>query len=584
MNPAYRSSSPQPSTLDSHHDPDSDLAQNIGRGSSHVSPHVSQPNSADNTPRKPIRQQAPPQESFFRSSNHSDRDFQAHPQRSDFPEVPHNEYPTDGMTQFCRINPPTTSDVSSNASPLRPASRDSQSECSVPTSFTSQDPSLGASSPTKGFNDSDLSQRSAPEAEKKKSGFFQNRSPFRRKSKSEKDRPQSFAASSNNRNTWAPASAGTARPGMPFGRHQANGRISPSPEPVDPRASFQLNIGNNVFDVASPDVQRRVPQKQATDGQDEMAKALAAVKDLTKQSSVRMSADRYAGMSTPVPGSASGSSSSVPTRSSMPDRTRHPGDRVAPPPSYTSQPQQSMSRLGAPQPAHTSRQMQQTTQRFAEQNRSLFNPSSAQSRPGTGGAAAAPGHDRTTSPIPPRAASPRPASYGSNNMNRMSQPNMTRAVSPNPHRMSQGNIPRAASPNPYLNGGGNVSASGRPRAQSTSPVKGRNADPYGAQRQSYGASPADQIPRARSPQPSFGGSQAGDSMAIQLAPASSDQGYAGQTQYPSRGSGRPMSNYGAMTQAGMPDQRTRSKSFGVGGGMGAQQVSRDGRPVIHYGE
>ena len=573
MNPAYRSSSPQPSTLESHHDPSSDLAQDLGIGGM----GRSQPNSQDNTPRKPVRQAAQPEETQFRTSNNSQRGFGAQmPQREDFPEVPHNEYPEDGMTQFCRTDGPIASDGSSVASNMRPSSRDSHSELSNAASFTSPEPSLGAPSPTKGFNGSDLSQRSGLEGEKKKSGFFQNRSPFRRKSKSEKDGPESFQPPPGNRNTWAPSNTKNTRPGVPFGRNQNNSRVSPSPEPADPRASFQLNVGNNVFDVASPDATRKAQPKQQPDGQDEMARALAAVKDLTKQSSVRMSADRYAGMSTPAAGSVAGSTaSSNPSRarpSHVPDRTRNQPDQPGPPPSY-SNPPQPMSRLGAPQPAHTSRQMQQTTQRFAEQNRNMFNSSSPQSRPGTRGNGA--GNDRATSPLPIRSTSPRPASYGSNNAG----------------HSSQGNLPRAASPNPYLNGGGpNANGASRPRAQSTSPVKPRGGDHYGGGRpQSYfGAAANEQIPRARSPQPQFNAPRGGDEMAIQLAPGPGGNGYGPPSQYPPRGGagGRPVSNYGGMAgPGGAPDQRTRSKSFGAGGPAGGgQQVARDGRPILHYGK
>ena len=71
-------------------------------------------------------------------------------------------------------------------------------------------------------------------------------------------------------------------------------------------------------------------------------------------------------------------------------------------------------------------------------------------------------------------------------------------------------------------------------------------------------------------------------MAMQLAPAPSDRGYPPQGQYAPRGGngGRPVSTYGGMPQPGMNDQRMRSKSFGAGG----QQMSRDGRPVLHFGE
>lgn len=72
-------------------------------------------------------------------------------------------------------------------------------------------------------------------------------------------------------------------------------------------------------------------------------------------------------------------------------------------------------------------------------------------------------------------------------------------------------------------------------------------------------------------------------MAMQLAPAPGDAGYAPpQGHYAPRGgnSGRPVSTYGAMQPQPMPDQRMRSKSFGAG----SQQLSRDGRPVLHFGK
>ena len=573
MNPAYRSSSPQPSTLESHHDPNSDLAQEMGMGGA----GRSQPNSQDNTPRKPIRQSTQPDDGQFRTSNSSQRGLMQVPNADELPEVPHNEYPTDGMTQFCRVNAPTASDGSSVASNVRPSSRDSHSEYSNSASFTSPEPSLGAPSPTKGLGTSDLSQRSGPEPDKKKTSFFQNRSPFRRKSKSEKDRPESFQLPPSNRNTWAPSNTNTTRPGLPFGRNQGNDRISPSPEPADPRASFQLNVGKNVFDVASPDAQRKQPLRQQAGEQDEMARALAAVKDLTKQSSVRMSADRYAGMSTPAPGSATGSSTSQPTRarpSHIPDRTRNQPDQAAPPPSYQTQPQQPpMSRLGAPRPAHTSRQMQQTTQRYTEQNRNLFSSAPAQPRAATRGGVP-PGPDRATSPLPFRSTSPRPTSRGNSH----------------PHGASQGNLPRAASPNPYLNGGANANPANRPRAQSTSPVKPRTSGQYGMGRpQSQYDVTANQIPRARSPQPQFNAPRSGDEMAIQLAPGPGDNGYGPPAHYPPRGGsgGRPVSTYDGMAPPGsMPDPRGRSKSFGANGGGpgGGQQLSSDGRPIWHYCE
>lgn len=74
-------------------------------------------------------------------------------------------------------------------------------------------------------------------------------------------------------------------------------RPSGSPEPVDPRASFQLNVGNNVFDVATPDqkntAMQNIPLHSAAEELDPIAQALAELKGSTKASSSRVSADNY---------------------------------------------------------------------------------------------------------------------------------------------------------------------------------------------------------------------------------------------------------------------------------------------------
>ena len=76
---------------------------------------------------------------------------------------------------------------------------------------------------------------------------------------------------------------------------------SASPEPVDPRANFQLNIGDNVFDVASPDAHDPAKTNKQEEELDPIAQALAELKGVTKQTSLRVSADRYHGIATPIP-------------------------------------------------------------------------------------------------------------------------------------------------------------------------------------------------------------------------------------------------------------------------------------------
>jgi hypothetical protein len=379
--------------------------------------------------------------------------------------------------------------------------------------------------------------------QKKKSGFFN--SPFRRRSQKLTDAPsQAASVTPTTRNTWTPAttrSAGTSPTKPPFGTgNRANTwQKQPSPDPdLDPRADgYQLGIGNNVFDVASPDSRKPPPpKKDARYELDPIAAALAELKGVTKQASVRTSADRHYGMSTPAPPASPGvdgrgmQAGAVPTPFAQ-------SSRSTPPPAYD----QPMSRLGAPQPAHTSREMQKTTERFTNQKRDMFN-SGGPNRPGPGGGPQS---------APPRAASPRPFA----NSDQRQQPY------------------RAPSPNPYGDAGS------RPRAQSSSPMKPQQPS-YGGYN-SRGGSPGYQVPRAASPNPAYSRSRPGSSrgedggMALQLAPSGGGQDpYAG-----SQRGGRPQSQYygdsGNSSYGGA--DRTRSQSVGA-----QRQVTKDGRPILHY--
>ncbi len=518
INPAFRSSSPQPSILDSHHDPHSDLAVRMG----HLETNTPPSRETTLTPQKATQQQPPPVIDYRRQPQ-TQAPYQL--KADELCQVPHNEYPTDGMTMFCRTAPP--SDRSSAASPVRPSSRDSQSEYSNPTSFSSQEPASRKQSLTK----QDALQTShamspAKQVQKKRSGFFSN-SPFRRKSKHEKEAPAITTPTS--RNTWGSANSrhdenNNPSPTRQYGYGQnSRDRYSGSPEPVDPRASFQLNVGPNVFDVASPDSNRnkpapknmKVPNKEL----DPIAAALAELKGVNKQSSVRMSADRYAGVATP--GRAS--------TSSMQSSDVQAAQRGTPPPSYHDQP---VRRLDAPQPAFTSAQMQSTTRKYVGQNQDIY----GSSRPGTRGS----GSEM------PRATSPRPI----------------RSTSPRPGYQSQGQTghPRAASPNPYNNGA-------RPRqSPNTSPAK---------QTYSRHNSPND-VGRLPSPQPQYTRQERPNSsagMAMQLSSGDGERARGGNA-------ARPTSHYGGQP----PPQdhgagRTRSKSVADG-----RKFGQDGRPIMHFGK
>ena len=552
INPAFRSSSPQPSTYESHHDPQSDLAIQMG---AHHDPNT--PASRENTltPQKTMSQ--PPPALDYRRRAQPQAPVLLNQQGEIV--IPHNEYPTEGMTMFCRTDVPP-SERSSVRSPVRPSSRDSQSEYSNPTSFSSLEPTSGKVSPTKQMLPP-AAQPISPEkqVQKKRSGFFSN-SPFRRKSKHEKDssRPISMAPPVS-RNGWGALNTGSnnpspTRPGTAT-RDFAN--QSHSPEPVDPRANFQLNVGPNVFDVASPDVNRHRPASALAPApsadQDPIAAALAELKGVTKQSSTRVSADRYHGIATPGPGTPGAHNSAVAA-----------AKRGTPPPGYHDQP---MSRLDAPKPAFTSAQMQQTTRKYVGQNQDMYGGS----RPGTSG-----GMPRAASPLPLRSTSPRPgfsnqvqSGYGSNDG-------------------------RSASPNPY----GNSAGLARPRqsqpqsqSQGNSPVKQGYGSTNGSMdRYSRHTSPND-VRRAVSPQPQFARperpSSSSGGMALQLSNGGGqmESAYAGSHRGRGDGVQRPVSYYGggagagAGVGAGDAGARARSKSV-----VDARQFTREGRPIVHFGK
>ena len=520
INPAFRSSSPQPSMLESHHDPQSDINARLEFQET-ITPSGRETSL---TPQKATQKQAPPIIDYRRDV-HTQVPYQL--KADDLCQVPHNEYPADGMTMFCRTAPP--SERSSAASPMRPSSRDSQSDYSNPTSVSSQEPGSGKQSPPKQDAMQTASVASPlKQIQKKRSGFFSN-SPFRRKSKHDKEAPSIGAPTS--RNTW----------GTPNDRHDENHDLNPngrcfqgqkskerysgSPEPIDPRANFQLNVGPNVFDVASPDAGRnksaprnmKVPMNEL----DPIAAALAELKGVNKQSSVRMSADRYAGVATPGPSSAS----------SMQNSDVLAAQRGTPPPSYHDQPTR---RLDAPQPAFTSAQMQSTTRKYIGHSQDIY----GSSRPGAQGNSLE--MPRATSPRPIRSTSPRPGYHGQG----QSQPGHSRATSPNPYHPSTRS---KHSPN-------------------TSPAK---------QTYSRHNSPNDNG-RIPSPQPQYArhdrpNSSAG--MAVQLSNSDAQTIRGGNGK-------RPTSYYDGQPQPQAYDaSRSRSKSVADG-----RKFTHGGRPILHFGK
>ncbi|ATY67050.1 SH3 domain [Cordyceps militaris] len=428
--------------------------------------------------------------------------------------VPHDPYPMDGMTMLCRTGPP--SDLSSQVTSARPSSRDSHSEYSNPNSFSSVEPPSGKTSPIK----HEPEPAASPEKRvfKKKSGFFQNHSPFRRKSTKEVN-PET------NRNTWhASATSGSPRRPPLYNqeeqtRHSAAARAS-SPEPIDVNASLALGVGQNILPVSTSDTRRRGGHAPvaSVDETDPIAAALAELKvGGSKAGSVRMSADRYHGIATPAPGIHDGAAAARGT-----------------PPAYSSQSQ--VSRLGVPPPAVTSKAMKQASKKVASQTRSIFGEGSRDSgmspssRPGTRG-----GYDM------PRAASPAP----------------TRSVSPQPRT---GHDPRfrSASPNPrtqHQRGGSQTH---------TDPYN--HASPHGSMRGSVrGSSPASYVDYgAARPHSSYGGSD----MAVQLAPVGGDM-------YDSKRGRGGDSHAMGLYEGG---SRPRSKSVVDS----SRQYTPDGRVILHF--
>lgn len=702
INPAFRSSSPQPSVFESHHDPQSDLAMRMGhqdgikppsrettvtpqkptRPSSqldyrrHVhhdpqpdlamrmSHHESERPPSRETTVTPQKSTRPHSQLDYRRRNRHDsqsdvalrmghqesnrppscetaipqksarppsqidyrRQAQAqaqthfqHSQMEALAKVPHNEYPTDGMTMFCRTAPPSERSSAASASPVRPSSRDSQSEYSNPTSFSSHEPPSGKQSPVK--------QSTVPmasptkELQKKRSGFFSSNSPFRRKSKHEKegrDLGTTPVLAPTTTSTWGSSSgrnigSSNSSPTRSYarGNNSANSRdkYSNSPEPVDPRANFQLNIGPNVFDVASPDTNRNKttldvmapPAKEL----DPIAQALAEIKlaeqkGSDKQSSTRISADRYHGIATPAPPGTP--SAPAPIRQS----DHAAAQRGTPPPSYNDQ--TPIKRLDPPKPAFTSAQMQQTTRKYVSQTKDMY----GSSRPSTrSGGSEVP---RATSPLPIRSVSPRPGystvqSQGQGQRGSSPRPNYSaaqeqgaqRSVSPRPTYnavQDQTQAPRSVSPGPTQTSGQGQgqgytrSASPNPqpspsysrRPQSSSPTK--PSYPNGNTTGNYSRrGSANMKERDVSPQPQFSRqerpSSSAGTMALQLADPNTIGSQRGRVS-----AARPLSYYGGSQAHGSEvgrhvvsgEQRTRSKSV-----VDGRKYTPDGRPILQFG-
>ncbi|GMF71114.1 unnamed protein product [Aspergillus oryzae] len=536
INPAFRSSSPQPSTYESHHDPQSDLANQMA----HNNPPTPTSRETTVTPQKPTQQPAPLD---LRRGGQLPPNYDPS-EHGEIGSVPHNAYPTDGMTMFCRTGPPSERSSGTNSA-YRPSSRDSQSEVSNPTSMSSQEPPSARQSPTKPTNGVPLhGMGTDKQIQKKRSAFFSN-SPFRRKSRHDKER-NSGPSQTPSRGTWdsKPSSPTKApQPQSPIAA-PGNDQLSNSPEPVDPRANFQLNVGNNVFDVASPDKdKKKAPQaaKSAEEELDPIARALADLKVAGKQPTTRISADRYHGIATPNPSAPSSNYSSASV--------------ATPPPAYNDS---SVKRLDAPQPAFTSAQMQKTTQKYTGQTHNMLRGSGNTSGLATRNRAQSDA-PRARSPTPRRSASPQVNSPRVDT--RMSQYSRgpSRGPSPSPSTYQSSSMRSRFSQSPTV---------------STPPQ--RPADvAYSPHEYPRRTSP-NPMSRGVSPQPQFR-QQARPSSAggMELQLSNQVDMYGG-----GHGSPRQAGKPGSFYDAGSHRSRSRSRTLAVADP--GRQFSRDGRPILHF--
>lgn len=544
INPAHRTSSPQPSLLESHHDPHSTLIREMGGNSSgHESPA---PDEYEELQQKQAGPGPYGQKSFANSW-------------ADVTRVPHNEHPQHGMTQFCRTGPASSgppssfapSDLSSGVSQNRPESRDSYSEYSNPSRDSyEQRHSSAVPSPAK---------QVVEEPATKKSSRSWIKSPFRRPSKPEKDPQHTPTARSNNRNTWGASVSrknGMDGNGNPSRRSifGGNGARSPSPDPIDPNSKIQLNVGTNVFDV-STDANRNnmshppAPRGGVDDPYDPLVQALDELNRVaSKASKSRDSADRHFQIPSPAPPRSSGGRAS-PLPAGAVHTPLAAAQRGTPPPSYDSP--MGRSTLGAPPAAHTSREMQNTTSRYVNQRRGVYDSNSPTANRGQGQQPI-----RATSPAPGR-RSPQPG---------MQQQQQYRPPSSQGFR---GGDPAAQ--------GGYDPNRGHPNAGSPQrPGYGAPPGPGGyGQRGGSPGMGGGALPRARSPQPGWGGggpprpsSGMGGDMAMQVSRAGSPYGSM-------RGGGGPYDAAGV----GPVSTHVRSKSV-----ADARQYSKDGRPILQHGK
>lgn len=564
------------------------------------------------TQKQPIHFQQSVEEQPQRPPTMATRSYDAG-QHGPISVVPHDPYPLDGMTMLCRTGP--LSDRSSQVTSNRPSSKDENSDYA--TSFSSAEPPSGKTSPIKLDPLPQASSSPTKSMFKKKSGFFQNHSPFRRKSVKEVQSP----VQTTSRNTWhVPAAQNQGSPTrrlQPFESEPQQPRTvlherTHSPDPIDANASVALGVGDNVLPVSKPDSKRRretEPAKAAKDEPDPIAMALAELKTVTlgKQSSVRMSADQYHGIVTPVPGTPAANANRTQSIPIPGSQDAAAASRGTPPPTYQPAQAQStpVSRLGVPPPACTSKAMKEATKKATAQARSVYgdagrgdtsahstSPSSRSvygtspsSRPGTRGTDV----PRAVSPVPApaqasaRSVSPQPQRQGTSASRRMNN----RSVSPNPQASA-----REVSPAPYAE-------QQRPQSSYYQGHQQRNSSPAprrGSEQPYYRQPSPNPSARAVSPAPYAEQQRPQSSYAPFTEQQRPQSSYASFTEQQ-----RPQSSYSTKNMAvqladpygsqrsrhGRPDSRA-SAMYDGDARHGVADPSRlytpDGRPILHYGK
>ncbi|RPA83678.1 hypothetical protein BJ508DRAFT_207045 [Ascobolus immersus RN42] len=622
-NPAYRSSSPNPSnpstySTDSHDDPPTPTQSS--------SKAIAKRRSMGVEPRSATKDRTP-----NRSSKHQQ-----------IANTAHNDYPLDGMTMYCRATP---SDRSSASSPARPPSSHASSDYSSATSVSSGSDTI----PTP----SERQERALQQKEQQlreqhqllqqreqQQQLLQQREQQQQLEQQERDDTPTVRS----RGTWSASSAppralttpnlggstsSRHTPALTFGNEHVD-----NSEPIDPRASLALNIGGNVFDIATPALDRNTPSKkeekppaEEAEPLDPIAQALAELKGATKgtpapreppqqpQSPLdfRKSADRYYGLQTPAPGTpVPQPSTPAPLRKNTEPAAA--AQRGTPPPSYHSPVKRST--LGTPAPAFTAAEMKERTREYQEKSQFMLEgppimpAAQAEMRPGTRGSdrtrtasrqsgrGSVGGRDsvigfsgpepaHTPSPAPTRSISPRPQSYSEQQQQQHTatpqpQPtNYNRSRSPAPYAVSRPPTQTSMRPGTQASNRPGTAAPGQyqaySRAASPNPMTGGELVMANAR----GNSPAPPTVRGHSPVPPLNRSH---------SPAPSVASY-GRRTHRSNTAG-PGSVYGneharhsfyddTRSMGGRDtrnEQRPRSKSVVH---MGAE-VTRDGLPILKY--